>query len=606
MMRNFFARTRAGITGAAFGVAVLAATPAAAVTAVQDLKYGAILFEFYQQNYFEALVEYAWAEDQGGIVNHGTYPELLKGGVSLSYGLDAQAEDIFTRVAEGNVSEEARNRAWFYLGKMQYLRGDAVRAARNLANVRGALPEDVDAEYRYLAALVNVKLGYYEAGQAVADSFDDDSPFAPYFYFNLGIAFGGQQQPDRAIAALERAVSFEDENAELRRLADRARMALSYLYAGREDMANSRLQLSRVRTSGAYSNRGLLGASWLAVNEGAFRDALGPLDTLATRSIALPEVQEALLLRPHVYEQLGLNGRAAQGFIDADGKFREALKWLATARDSLQGADIMELFVQNLDQVLGESDWFGRAPSVSVNHLSPFLVELMSDHSFQSVLKDLRDLYAIRNNLEGWKARQDDFDVILAARTGSLDGESHSQSLSRLGRQVDEARQRHAALTARAARLSGDDRQQLQWLLDELAFDIRRGEGMLESLRGSGQSLGSARFEADVVRMMAAVDDNVARTDALIAHLEDVMLTLVSTELDIHEQRLKHYQVEAQLAKVRILDRSLLELDGSEVSPDANPEFNPEAAPAKAPAAEAVTSANHGDDAAKGEGDHAI
>ncbi len=472
------------------------------------------------------------------------------------------------------------------------------------------LPEDVDAEYRYLAALVNVKLGYYDAGQAVADSFDDDSPFAPYFYFNLGIAFGGQQQPDRAIAALERAVSFEDENAELRRLADRARMALSYLYAGREDMANSRLQLSRVRTSGAYSNRGLLGASWLAVNEGAFRDALGPLDTLATRSIALPEVQEALLLRPHVYEQLGLNGRAAQGFIDADGKFREALKWLATARDSLQGADIMELFVQNLDQVLGESDWFGRAPSVSVNHLSPFLVELMSDHSFQSVLKDLRDLYAIRNNLEGWKARQDDFDVILAARTGSLDGESHSQSLSRLGRQVDEARQQHAALTARAARLSGDDRQQLQWLLDELAFDIRRGEGMLESLRGSGQSLGSARFEADVVRMMAAVDDNVARTDALIAHLEDVMLTLVSTELDIHEQRLKHYQVEAQLAKVRILDRSLLELDGSEVSPAASPElspeFNPEAAPAKAPAAETVTSANHGDDAAKGEGDHAI
>ena len=194
----------------------------------------------------------------------------------------------------------------------------------------------------------------------------------------------------------------------------------------------------------------------------------------------------------------------------------------------------------------------------------------------------------------------------MAARTGSLDGESHSQSLSRLGRQVDEARQRHAALTARAARLSGDDRQQLQWLLDELAFDIRRGEGMLASLRGSGQSLGSARFEADVVRMMAAVDDNVARTDALIAHLEDVMLTLVSTELDIHEQRLKHYQVEAQLAKVRILDRSLLELDGSEVNPDANSEFNPEAAPAKAPAAEAVTSANHGDDAAKGEGDHAI
>lgn len=563
---------RGALAGLALGTLCLPAGAARPMSEVHDLKYGAILFEFYQQNYFEALVEYAWAEDKGGVQNHGTYPELLKGGISLSYGLDAQAEDIFNRVAQANLTEEVRNRAWFYLGKMQYLRGDTSVAARNLGNIQGPLPEAVDSEYRYLAALVNVKLGYFSAGEAVADSIDSDSPFAPYFYFNLAIAFGSQENSGRAIAALEKVIDLNDGSEELQRLADRARMALSFLYAGRDNQASAGLQLSRISSTGAYSNRGLLGASWMAINERDFRDALGPLDVLTKRSIALPEVQEAILLQPHVYEQMGLNGRAAQGFIDADDKFRNALDWLQKARQSMDHADVMELFVRNLDQVLDESDWFGAAPSVSVNHLSPFLVELMSDHSFQSVLKDLRDLYAIRNNLESWQARRDDFDVILAARAATVDGESYRQGLSRLARQLTESRQQYQALSGRMTSLAPDAQERLRWQLEDLAFDITRGENMLEALAGTHTIAGGDQFSQAVSHMMAQVDDQMVRTEGLITRLEDVMRTLVATELDIHEQRLKQYQVEAQLAKVRILDRSLQNLDGTEDDGQSAPE----------------------------------
>lgn len=552
------------------------AASADTVREVRDLKYGAILFEFHQQKYFEALVEYAWAEEHGGIVNHGTYPDLLKGGISLSYGLDRKAERIFARVARENVSEEVRNRAWFYLGKMQYLRGDAQAAARNLSNIQGSLPDAVDSEYRYLAALVNVRLGYFSAGEAVAETIDQASPFSPYFYFNLAIAYGAQSKTGQAISALEKVIAQANGSEELRRLSDRARMALSFLYAREDDQLNAGLQLSKISSHGAYSNRGLLGASWMAINEGSFRDALGPLSALAGRSIALPEVQEATLLRPHVYEQMGLNGRAAQGFIEADAKFRDALDSLDRARSSLEHADVMELFVRNLDQVLGESDWFGAAPSVSVNHLSPFLVELMSDHSFQSVLKDLRDLYAIRNNLSRWQDRRDDFDVILAARAGSLDGESHQQGIARLARELADSRQAYQILTARMAELAPEQQEKLQWQLEELDFEISRSEQMLQAVRTSRVESGNDSFEQDVIGMMAQVDDRMVRTESLITRLEDVMLTLVSTELDIHEQRLKQYQVEAQLAKVRILDRSLQNLDGGEAE-TATPETEGEA-----------------------------
>ncbi|MEN8206054.1 MAG: hypothetical protein ABFS24_08575, partial [Pseudomonadota bacterium] len=116
----------APLVAAAF---LLACSQVAIGHEVKDLKYGAVLFEFYQQKYFEALVEYEYAYERGGIQNHGDYPELLKGGVSLSYGIDEQAQGIFSNLISANTDEEVQNRAWYFLAKMLYLRGNIERAA---------------------------------------------------------------------------------------------------------------------------------------------------------------------------------------------------------------------------------------------------------------------------------------------------------------------------------------------------------------------------------------------------------------------------------------------------------------------------------------------
>ena len=142
---------------------------------VKDLKYGAVLFEFYQQKYFETLVEYEYAAERGGIKHHGDYPELLKGGVSLSYGLDRQAKDIFSRLIDANSPLEVRNRAWYYLAKMLYMRGDIERSATTLGNISGAMPRDIDQEYRYLAALVNIRLGYFDQAEAISHGIEKAS-----------------------------------------------------------------------------------------------------------------------------------------------------------------------------------------------------------------------------------------------------------------------------------------------------------------------------------------------------------------------------------------------------------------------------------------------
>jgi tetratricopeptide (TPR) repeat protein len=544
---------------------MLAGSPGAAESRVKDLKYGVILFEFYQQEYFDTLVEFSYAHERGGIRNHGNYPELLKGGVSLSYGLDEQARNIFTSLLAGNTMEEVHNRAWYYLAKMLYLRGDIQQSAATMSNIKGAMPDEIDQEYRYLAALINIKLGYFEEAGKITDGFDKDSPYAPVLFFNLGVALGKQKNYPDAIDNLERAAAYADRNTTLGRLADRSQMAIAYLYDENNDPVNAFTYINHVSTTGVFSNRALLASGWSSVNSGVYRKALAPLDVLQSRSMAIPEVQEAVLLIPHVYEKLGLPGRAAEGFISAYKRYSDALEQLASARKTLKDADVLELFVRNLDAMLDDNDWFGTSPSVSLNSLSPFLYELMSDHSFQSVLKDLRDLYAIRNNLKDWKQKRDDFDVMIEARSKSLGTRKRAQLTNTVEQQQTALMDRYTVLNQRVESLDTDDKDQVQWLLRDVQFELNSARMMTVQLEvPPGISADNSDFAALVDNNMDRLDSELENTNVLIDKVENVMLELVNAELGVHEQRLKYYRIQSHLAKVRILDRSLADLDAQD------------------------------------------
>ncbi|MDH3980789.1 MAG: hypothetical protein OEU91_09805, partial [Gammaproteobacteria bacterium] len=346
---------------------------------------------------------------------------------------------------------------------------------------------------------------------------------------------------------------------------DRSHMAIAYLYAQDRDFPDAYEHIRQVNTTGVYSNRALLGAGWASINSESYREALAPLTVLEKRSMAIPEVQEAVLLVPHIHEKQGLEGRAAQGFITAYDRYSNALTHLDKARASLGDADVLELFVRNMDDLLEESDWFGTAPSVSLNSLSPFLLDLISDHSFQSVLKDLRDLYAIRNNLNGWKRKQDDFDVIISSRAASLDSAKRGRDMDAHSIRQAGLKDSYSTLMQRVENHNAEDRERVQWLLDDLRGEIDSAGLLVELLRAGPGISGDISDYAQLVKTgMESVDEELVKTNALIVKVEQVMLELINAELDIHEHRLKYYRVQSHLAKARILDKSLAALDDME------------------------------------------
>jgi lipoprotein NlpI len=85
---------------------------------VKDPHYGEVLFHFYQQDYFPAIVRLLAAQERERLVNHSDEAELLLGGMYLSYGQHLQAAEIFERLLANNVTPEIRDRTWFFLAKI--------------------------------------------------------------------------------------------------------------------------------------------------------------------------------------------------------------------------------------------------------------------------------------------------------------------------------------------------------------------------------------------------------------------------------------------------------------------------------------------------------
>ena len=122
------------------------------LSSVADLRYGATLFEYYQGHYFEALSELMIAEERGGIQGHSDNPKLIEGGINLSFGMEQTAGEIFNALlsadAEGNFSRplSVRNAAWFYLGKLRYLRGDWDGTEASFRNITGRFDKKLVSE----------------------------------------------------------------------------------------------------------------------------------------------------------------------------------------------------------------------------------------------------------------------------------------------------------------------------------------------------------------------------------------------------------------------------------------------------------------------------
>ena len=283
---------------------VWAADDKSAPFTVKDAHFGEVLFHFYQEDYFPAIVRLLAAQKQTQLESHLDESELLLGGLYLSYGHHLRAAEIFDRLLADSVEPEIRDRTWFFLAKIWHQRGYLLKSQDALDKIETELSEPLEAERYMLQAQLLIDNNQHDQAIDLLGEWPGKDTWASYAKFNLGVAMVRSGRVNDASDILQRLGRMDPRNEELSSLRDKANLALGYAYLQDGQPVAAKAPLQRVRLDGPFSNKALLGVGWADAEINNYRSALVPWMELSNRDLLDSAVQESMLAIPYAMAKL--------------------------------------------------------------------------------------------------------------------------------------------------------------------------------------------------------------------------------------------------------------------------------------------------------------
>ncbi len=581
-------------------------------TVVEDPHYGEVLFHFYQEDYFPAIVRLLAAKSRSRLPHHDAEAELLLGGLYLSYGHHLRAAEIFERLLADSVDPSVRDRTWFFLARIWQQRGYLDESFAALANIEDELPGSMEAERHLLRAQLLIDRGDHGRAIELLQGFRDRTEWASYARFNLGVALVKDGQTDAASRILDELGQLDPWTDELSALRDKANLALGYAYLQAGEARAAKRPLQRVRLNGPFSNKALLGVGWADAQRDDYGRALVPWMELLYRSLLDPAVQESMLAVPYAMAKLDSISQAADHYLDAVEAFEEENRRIDATIEALDSGRLLSGFLA--DNANATTGWHWRLEELPPGAESRYLYHLLASHEFQEGLKNFRDLDYLARNLERWRGSLAVFRNMLDTRvrayeerlprvTASLGRADLEQKVDRklafdsrldsIERNRDSlalANEREFALWGEIAALeqvpalqaqipeAEDLRRKvrllkgvLQWELDRefkerlwrLRRDVRQtGEALVKTQRSRRRVDESMRKEpesfASFAERIESIDPQIrdlrARIDAAMDRQRGFLQSIAVGEMQAQKERLQAYSVQARFALAAIYD----------------------------------------------------
>jgi tetratricopeptide (TPR) repeat protein len=468
---------------------------------VEEPHYGEILFYFYQEDYFPAIVRLLAAQEQGQLEQHASQAELLKGGLYLSYGHHLEAADIFRRLLADNVNPEIRDRTWFFLAKIWRQRGYLDKAQEALDNIGGDLPENIQREATMLQAQLLIDGGNFDGAIALLEGWKGNTEWSRYAQFNLGVALVRSGRTEEAKKILEELGDIDPWNEELTSLRDKANLALGYALLQSGQPHAAKLPLQRVRLEGPFSNKALLGVGWADAELERYQRALVPWMELRGRNLLDPAVQESMLAIPYALAQLDSISQAADHYLNAVEAFYEESTRLDSTISHIESGRFFDEFIS--DDPLDSTGWYWRMQSLPEGPQARYLFHLLATHEFQEGLKNYRDLNYLWNNLDRWQQSVDVYANMLETRRLAYEERLPrvEEALSRAD--IDGMVQRKLEFDA----VLNDIEQSGDWLAlaDEREFEMWGEITSLEKTPSLNANIPEAEEVRDKIRLLKGV-----------------------------------------------------------------------------------------------------
>jgi len=353
---------------AALTILIFAASPAPAGTPgpqeLKDLYFGEALYHAYQGDWFYAISRLDTELNQhhgldeperDTLYYHINQAEFAVGDFELAYRMHQRAGRAITAVINGNVEEQVRNEAIFRLARIYFQKDQPVNALYAVERISGDVPADIRNDLDFLRAQILMANGRFTDAARILQDLQDVKSLEGFSTYNLGIALIRDDRESQGREYLDLTGRINSKDALTLAIKDKSNLVLGTKLLEENNFESAKQVLDRVRLSGPFSNRALLGSGWAAAFQGRFDRALVPWSILAMREVTDASVQEAMLAAPYAYGKLDVYSKAAIMYSSALENFGIELDKLDASIKSIREGHFLRALVR--EELKQDANW---------------------------------------------------------------------------------------------------------------------------------------------------------------------------------------------------------------------------------------------------------
>jgi hypothetical protein len=390
---------------------------------LKDLYFGEALYYSFQGDWFDSIARLDTELGQfhgldepelDSLYYHINQAEFAVGDFELAYRMHYRAGRAITAVIEGNVEEPVRNEAIFRLARIYFQKDQPENALHAVERIRGTVPERIRDDLTFLRAQIYLANGRFAEAARILRELQSTKSLEGFATYNLGIALlrDGKEQDGRQY--LDRTGQIASNSPSTQAIKDKSNLVLGYKLLDENNFEGAKQVLDRVRLSGPFSNRALLGSGWADVSQERFDRALVPWSILIQREVTDSAVQEAMLAVPYAYAKLNVHSRAALMYGSALDAFGMEVDKLGASIKSIREGRFLQALVR--EELKQDANWVVKLRNLPETPETYYLLELMASHDFQESLKNYLDLEELRKKLAVWAEDLNAFEEIIGQR----------------------------------------------------------------------------------------------------------------------------------------------------------------------------------------------
>ena len=376
------------------------------ITPHSELVYGTVLYDYYQENFSDALVQVRVAQTQGYTEGAETKFKLAEGSFAFSDQMFDYANATFEAIDPSELSELDNLRLAFHLSREYFRKGDWDALSESLARIdlgttKFFSKQRFHPEVEFMRSELALREGDLSKAQSHLDLLDKNDVYRLYGLYNLGGALRAAGESEAAEATFLDIARVKpkkaDKTYEIQDLQQRALLASAFLQRENGKTKKAEKILGNLPADGRYRDLALASFGSLAMESGDYELAARVWLSLQEQPLWTPSTASARLGFPLSLENLQREDLALTYYRSAEQSFSarvvkldelsrqvEDREWVRELLSVFaEGRSNPEL-LERWQEQLGHTDW----------------LEWLSTESIDSLLAQWRELRVTSEWLE--------------------------------------------------------------------------------------------------------------------------------------------------------------------------------------------------------------